>query len=322
MSANTIGTQAAVGNTYADPGIFYDRAFLERLVPQLLFEDLGDKRPLPKNAGTMIKWARVNKLTAVGTPPTAASYKLTENTTPTVTQMGTTQISAEPETYGQWAQVSAELKWKSINPIMEEMTAELADNAAAVYDSVIRTALSGNLTNQFAGGVASEALVADTSVMSPTELRKAVYALKKVNVPGFENGLYKGIIHPAQAMDLQADTGVGGFIDINKYSKPEAIMRGEIGQLYGVRLVVGNNLGQGTGLSDATYHAYVFGRKCFGISELAGHGLEMIRKEPGANDTSNPLNMFSTLGWKFIVAAKVLEASRGVQIYTGSAIVG
>ena len=46
----------------------------------------------------------------------------------------------------------------------------------------------------------------------------------------------------------------------------------------------------------------------------------MIRKEPGANDTSNPLNRFSTVGWTFIQASKVLEASRAVQIYSGSAV--
>ncbi len=43
-----------------------------------------------------------------------------------------------------------------------------------------------------------------------------------------------------------------------------------------------------------------------------------IEEEPGAQDTSNPLNMFSTMGWKFVLAAKVLEASRAVQIYHGS----
>ncbi len=45
--ANTIGTQASVGNTFADPGIYYDKRFLDRLTPQLYLKDCGDKRPLP-----------------------------------------------------------------------------------------------------------------------------------------------------------------------------------------------------------------------------------------------------------------------------------
>lgn len=318
MAANTIGISTAVGNTFSDTGIYYDKRWLERLVPQLYFEDCGDKRPLPKGAGTLVKFRRVNKLTNPGTPPTASSFLLTENTTPTVTQMGTTEVTVEPLTYGQWAQVSSELKWKSINPVMDEFADELADNAAAVYDSIIRTALSGNVTNQFAGGAANEAAVADASVLTAAEIRKAVYALRKAGVPGFEGNLYKGVIHPAGAFDLQGDTAAGAWIEANKYVKPENLMRGEIGQLYGVRFLVGQNVGSGTGATDETFHAYIFGRKSFGITELSGQGMEMIRKEPGPNDTSNPLNMFSTVGWKFVLAAKVLQASRAVQIFHGS----
>lgn len=318
MAANTIGISTAVGNTFTDTGIYYDKQWLERLVPQLHFEELGEKRPLPKNSGTLVKWRRVNKLTNPGTVPTVASFLLTENTTPTVTQMGTAEVTAEPKTYGQWAQVSSELKWKSINPVMEEFNAELADNAAAVYDAVIRSHLSGNFTNQFAGGAVNEAAVADASVLTPAELRKAVYTLRKAGVPGYESNLYKGLIHPASHFDLQSDTNTGAFIDVMKYSKPEAIMRGEVGQLYGVRFIVGQNVGGGTGATDETFHAYICGRKAFGITELAGQGMETIRKEPGANDTSNPLNMFSTLGWKFVMAAAVLQSSRAIQLYLGS----
>lgn len=318
MSANTIGTVASAGNTFTDPGIYYDTTWLERLKPQLVFEDLGDKRPLPKNSGTLIKWHRVDKITNPGTPPTASSYLLTENTTPTVTQMATTPVSVEPATYGQWVQVSSELKWKSINNVMTEFTGELADNAAAVYDSVVRTALSGNLTNQFANGAANEAAVADADVLTVGEIRRAVYKLRKAGVPGFEQNLYKGLVHPASAFDLRSDTNSGGWMDVHKYSQPDRIDRAEIGQLYGVRFNEGQNVGGGTGVTDETFHCYIFGRKAFGITELSGQGMEMIRKEPGPNDTSNPLNMFSTLGWKFVMAAKVLQASRAVQIYAGS----
>ena len=96
-------------------------------------------------------------------------------------------------------------------------------------------------------------------------------------------------------------------------------MRGEVGALYGTRFVVSTNAGSGTGATDETFHAYVFGRDAYAVSELSGQGMEMIRKEPGPQDTSNPLNMFSTVGWKFVLAAKVLQSVRAVQIYAGSA---
>jgi N4-gp56 family major capsid protein len=317
---NTIGINGTVGNTFTDTGIYYVKEWLERLKPQLRFEDLGEKRPLPKNSGTLMKFRRVVKLTAVGTAPTAASYKLTENTNPASTLLTTEEVTVEPVTYGQWAQVPSELKFKSINPIMTEFTAELADNGAAVADSVVRTSLSGNLTNQFVGQVAENAVTV-SNILTPAQLRQAVYTLRKKAVPGFEGDLYKGVLHPAAHFDLSSDTGTGGWIDINKYSKPETLMRGEVGQLYGIRFVVGQNVGTGSGSGTTTYHTYIFGRKAFGISELAGQGMQMILKEPGTQDTSNPLNMYSTVGWKFMMAAVVLDSARAVQIYSGSGAV-
>ena len=312
MAANTIGISSAAGNTFSDTGVYYDKRWLERLTPQLHFEDLGTKRPLPKNSGTLVKFHRLNKLSA-------ATTALTENTNPTVTQVGTTAVTVEPLTYGQYVQMSAELKWKAINPVADEISDELSDNAALSYDTIVRTALSGNLTNQFANGAANEAAVADADVLTVAEIRKAVYTLRKASVPGFENNMYKGLIHPAGAFDLQSATAAGSFIDIAKYTNSMPIMRGEIGSLYGVRFVVGNNAGSGTGATDETFHAYILGRDAFGITELSGEGMKMIRKEPGSSDTSNPLDMFSTVGWKFVMAAKVLQSSRGVQVYCGSA---
>lgn len=310
--ANTIGISTAVGNTFTDTGIYYDKRWLERLVPQLYFEDLGSKKPLPKNSGTLMKWRRLNKLTAVTTP-------LTENTNPAETNVATTEVTVEPLTYGQFVKTSKELQWKSINPVADEISDELSDNAALSYDTIVRAALSGNFTNQFAGDAVSEITVADASVLNAAEIRKAIYSLRKNNVPGFQANMYKAIIHPAGQFDLLSDTAAGSWLETSKYIKNDEILRGEIGALYGTRFVVSTNAGSGTGATDETFHAYIFGRDAYAVSELSGQGMEMIRKEPGPSDTSNPLNMFSTVGWKFVLAAKVLHNVRAVQIYHGSA---
>lgn len=315
--ANTIGISTSVGNTYADPGIYYDRRFLERLVPQLYLKEMGDKKPLPTKSGTMIKWHRLQKLNVATTP-------LNENTNPGEQNVATDVVSVEPLTYGAWVKVSAELNLKSINPIVEEILDELADQAAITYDRIAFNAIHGNFQNQYAGGAGNEISVADTSVMSPAELRKAVYSLRsatvnsvRVSVPGFEGNLYKAVIDPAQEFDLLSDTAVGSFVDISKYKRPEEILKGEIGQLYGTRIVTSTNLPTGTGATDETFRAFVFGRQAFGLTELSGQGVRTIRQPAGSNN--DPLEMFTTLGWKFMMAAKVLHSVRAVEIYTGSA---
>lgn len=317
--ANTIGTQAAVGNTYADPGIYYDKRFLERLTPQVYLKEMGDMKPLPQRAGTMVKWTRLAKLTPATTP-------LTENTNPAEATSATTQISAEPLTYGSWVKVSMELNLKSINPIVEEIMDEQSDQAALTYDTLLRTALHGNVTNQFAGGAVSEVTIADASVFNASEIRRAVFTLRDKSVPGFEGNLYKGVISPAQQYDLFSDSAVGSWLDINKYVQPTPLMNGEIGQIYGTRWVVSPNLGNpgspvtsftGTGATDETYRGFLFGRQAFGVTELAGHGVKTFREQGGGN--ADPLHMFTTLGWKFLLVGKVLDANRAIEIYTGSA---
>lgn len=307
--ANTIGTNASPGNTYADPGIYYDKRFLERLKPQLVLEQMGDKRPLPQKSGTLVKWHRLNKLSAATTP-------LTENTNPSETNVGTSVVSAEPLTYGAWTKVSTELNLKSINPIVEEIQDEQADQAALTREQIIFNVIHTNLTDQFAGGAASEATVADADVLNAAEIRKAVYTLRNADVPAFEKNMYKMAITPAQQFDLLSDTAVGSFIETSKHTSFDGIMKGEIGSIYGARIMVATSFPTGTGATDDTYRAFLVGRQCFGITELAGHGVKTFRYKDG--NTENPLMMYSTIGWKMIMTAVVLQAVRGVEIYSGS----
>lgn len=307
--ANTIGTNAVPGNTYTDPGRYYDKRFLDRLTPQLVLKQCGDMRPLPQSSGTLVKWHRLNKMAAASTP-------LTENVTPAATDAGTVEITVEPKTYGAWTQVSAELNLKSINPIVEEIHDEQADQAALTYDTVLFNAIHTNFTDQFGGGAANEGAVADSAVLSAAELRKAVYTLRQAKVPGFEGNMYKGVIDPASQFDLLSDSAAGSAIEASKYTTYDKVMKGEIGTLYGVRLMVTQNLPTGTGATDDTHRSFVFGRQAFGITELAQHGIKTFRYKDG--NTSNPLNMFSTLGWKFMMAAVAFDALRAVELYTGS----
>ncbi len=307
--ANTIGTQSVPGNTYTDPGIYYDKRFLDRLRPQLYFVAMGDKRPLPLHSGTMIKWHRLSKFAAAVTP-------LTENSSGSEQDAGTTEFSAEPLTYGKWVKVSSELNLKAINPVVEEILDELSDQAALSYDTLVRNTLHSTVTNQFAGGAVNEAAV--SAVMTAGELRKANFTLRNGKVLGFEANTYKAIIHAASEFDLISENATGSFIDLAKYTRPEKADNGEIGKLYGIRLVMSQNIGTGVGAgSVVTYRNFIFGKGCYGISELSGNGVKTIRQPAGS--VADPLEMFTTLGWKFMTAAKTLDATRGIEVYAASA---
>jgi N4-gp56 family major capsid protein len=319
MAVQSIGTAGSPGTAYStDPGRYYDRKFLERLQPQLHFMNMGDKRPLPKNSGTLIVWHRLQKQAAATTP-------LTEGANPSEGSIATDRVTAEPLEYGAFVKLSGKLNLEAVNPIVEEVTDELADQAALSYDSIVLAGIHANLTNQFANGAANEAAVADADVLNSTELRKAVFRLRnggvstssKVGVPGFEGNMYKGVITPAQWFDLASATDAGSFIEVHKYNNPAPLMNGELGQLWGVRLAITNNYTVGTGATDETYRAFIFGKGAYGVTELSGQGIKTIRQPAGGN--SDPLEMYTTVGWKFTMATAVLQAARGIEIYTGSA---
>ena len=289
--------------------IYYDRRLLDRLEADLYFDQFGDKKPMPKRSGNEIKWTRYTNFAANTSP-------LSEGVVPNGLTLASTQISAIPVQYGDYVAMSDFLITEAIDPVIEGAQDVLAYRAALSLDTIIRNTLDGAVTSQYAGGVASEALVATN--MTAAEIRKAVYSLKKENVRPI-GGEFQMIAHPAQIFDIQGDSAAGGWLDINKYTSATPMLKGEVGKLYGVRVVESSNIkvnaGAGSGGAD-TYHAFVFGKSCYGLVELAGHNLKMTMKQLGSSGVADPLDQIATVGYKFAHVTKVLDSVRGIQIYT------
>jgi len=305
LNPNTTGT-VGFPNAIA---IYYDKKLLERLEIELRFDQFADKKPMPKRMGNEIKWTRYTNFAANTTP-------LTEGTTPNGLTLQSVQISAIPLQYGDFVTLSDFLIAEAIDPVIEGAQDVLGYRAALSADTLTRDALDGNVTDQFANGVANEAAVATN--MAASEIRTGVKTLRIAGVPTI-GGEYQVIMHPAQSFDLQGDTAAGGWLDINKYTSATPMLRGEVGKLYGARIVespnVKVNAGAGSGGAD-TYHAYMFGKSAYGLVDLAGQNMKMYAKQLGSAGTEDPLDQRSTVGYKFSHIAKVLEAARAIQIYT------
>ena len=290
---------------------YYDKRLLDRLEADLYFDQFGDKKPMPKNSGKVIQWRRYTNL-AVNTTA------LTEGTVPDGVALASTAITATPLQYGDYVAMSDLLRLHAIDPVIEGAQDVLAYRAALSIDTITRNTLNGNLTDQFANGVAAEVNVAANMVAS--EIRKGRTALKAVNAREI-GGEFQMIIHPHQEFDIQGDTATGGWLDANKYTSATPMLKGEVGKIYGTRIVVSSNIlinaGAGAGAVD-TYHAYMFAKSCYGIVDLAGGNLKTYIKQLGQSGVSDPLDQLSTVGHKFMTVTKVLDATRGIQIYTAS----
>ena len=75
--------------------------------------------------------------------------------------------------------------------------------------------------------------------------------------------------------------------------------------------------GEGLGDGGALYCVLFFGKDAFGVVDPAGMGMEMIIK--ARSEVGGPLEQFSTVGYKFETAAKILYEERMVRVECGSA---
>jgi len=146
------------------------------------------------------------------------------------------------------------------------------------------------------------------------DIREAVQVLKEANAPMYDDGTYHAFIHPTAAAGLKRDSNWSGW---NQYqNSKETFYKGEIGQVEGVKFMESTNVTKvsfnGTSVFKACFTTIV-GKNAFGTVEVDG-GQHVYVKQPNSYDTSNPLNQWTTIGWKITCACRILESSRGVHI--------
>lgn len=304
MATQTIATLTQENKT------FYERTLLKRLVPNLLFAKYGQKRPIPTHEGGTINFRRFNSLS----PATTA---LTEGVTPAGSNLSISVVTATPEQYGDFVEISDKLDMVGIDPVLTETAQVLGEAAALTVDTLVRDVVSAGTNVQYANGKTSTATVAATDVMTSTEILKAVRTLKNANAKPMEGGFFIGIVDPDVSYDIQKDAL---WQDISKYSGGEAIMKGEIGKLGGVRFIETTNVKTGTGASGATVHfCMIIGRDAYGVVDIDGGSVpEMIVKPFGSGGTTDPLDQRATAGYKLFMTAVRLQELAMLRLECGA----
>ena len=290
---------------------FYDKVFLERAKLTLTYDVGADVKRIARNMGTTVKWNRMTPLAVATTP-------LTEGTTPSAVAMSTTAVTATAVQYGNWTQTSDLYELTSFDAGLKEEVDIMGQNAGETIDTLIRAELDGGGTAQIVNGLALTAVTA-TDIIDGVEIRKAVRALKVAKARYFSDSMFRAVIPVSVAADLRGDSE---WLDARRYVNTADILDGEIGQLHGVRFFETNNemvaADAGSGAVDV-YSTFIFGAHAYGIVDLAGqNGPRVIVKHPSSSDTSNPLDLYSTVGWKAHFVCKVLNSAWLIELKTAS----
>lgn len=300
--------------------VYYDKVFLERAKIELRHDFGAQVRNVPLNSGAVVRWSRF-------TPLALVSSALSEASNPAETSMTSTQVSATLAEYGAWTQVGSLFSMTQIDVGLKEHVEVHGQNAGESIDQLIRNELFSGATQQLPLGVtevSSTSGIKTSDTFTGAEIRRAVRTLKKNKAMRFESGLYRGIIGPDTAYDL---FGNSEWLDAHRYTTSDAIERGVVGKLHGVEFVESNNQystvsgGFSAAVNSVTtvFSNFIFGKNAYGVINLGSITTPKVYvKNPGPSDTSNPLDMYSTVGWKMPFAVKTLNSNWIINVKTGS----
>jgi N4-gp56 family major capsid protein len=275
---------------------YYDMTLIDEAQAELVHDQFGQKRSIPKNGGKKIEFRKFAAL------PKALTA-LTEGVTPDGKKLDVTAIEAEVAQYGDYIVQSDVLELTSIDNTIVEATKILGRQAGLTLDTITRNVLQSG-TNVFycpkgdGTKVASRSALDDTCKLNVATIKRVAAFLKKNNAPKID-GSYVAIVHPYAAHDLMADPE---WVDAHKYAQPENLYEGEIGKIAGVRFVETSE----AFVADGVYCTLIMGANAYGVTEVTGGGLQTIIKQKGSAGTADPLDQRSSIGWKAMKTAEIL----------------
>ncbi len=294
------------------PGMqtYYNRELLRTFEPELIHLQFADEHRMPMNSGLVMN---MRKLVPLETKTAA----LTEGEPGEGVLLAETEVSVELKQYGEYARCTDKLDLTHLDMNIMRKTKLFGDAGARSIDAVVREELATCPNVIFAGGKTSRAELTSEDKITSKELRKAVRVLKKAHAQTF-GGYYIAIVGPDALYDLQDDEA---FVKVSQYQNKEAIFTGEIGRLFGCRIVETTEakLFDGTGAEGADVASViVLGQYAYGVTSLKGAKPRVIVKPAGSAGTADPLDQISTIGWKMDgFGVKLLQPEYAVRIECG-----
>jgi len=299
----------------------YDFAYHSPIQPGQGSKTIRIFRPPPANVANIITLTE-------GQPPSTAPYKLVyEYVTRTLTQ------------YGSYGQISDVVDMTEFLNTADSLTTKFGEEAALWCDQLIRDACVNGTTEEptkftkrYAGTATDftslSALTGQQGRFSSDDLIDVCTELRLNKAKEFDDGCFIAVVSPEQERDLIEEQG-SAWTYASAFQKPEQVWKGEIGRLFGIRVLrTTNAMYQTSGGTEGTYvsggaviAALVFGKDAYAVPTLGGEDNPTNPKVYTITDpdSANPFGQFKTLVWKAFYAAMALSAWNGICLQTKSA---
>ena len=281
---------------------YYDKATLAWAEPELVHTFAAQQRPLPSKSSSRVKLRRYTKFST-------ATTALTEGVTPAAQPLSVTDLTLDVSQYGAVTIITDMVNYTVEDNVLNETAQLLGAQMGETVDEIVRDALASTLsaTNCSAGVNGS----------TPTELTyKDIQGVVKT-LKGNDAKMFTPMIGPVNKFasapvrdaywvmahtDLLDDLeAIDKFIPVANYASQTNVMPSEWGQVGNTRWLLSSKGYSSSG----TYSCFVVGRDAYGMSKLQEGISETIFKPYGHGD--DYLNQRSTMGWKTLFGARVLN---------------
>jgi N4-gp56 family major capsid protein len=307
MAYAPAGNMTSTGTIAHLATVYYQRRGLSQLKKRFRFLSATQPDELPLRNGVLIQWYRYG-LYGANTTPSA------EGTVGTSLPLTTSTVRATVQEYSDYVSLSKLLVETAIDPIASNAAEQLGYRAGLSVDTITRIEFDS---------VASTATDFTTlgAYATVNDIRKAVAVLKGADVrPMDSDDNFLVICHPYVTFDIMSDNTAGGFIDITKYGAPERNFTGEVGKVYGARIVESTNVGTSGTAPNVLYMAYVVGQGAVGAVNLQGAGPSNVSDpekqsfrintfSSGPNPADPEGKIGSYCSYRFVFATKILDTS-------------
>ena len=313
----------------AEYRIYFQKKLLEHQIDTLQLYDLAYSATIPQGQGSKtIRMFRppianvANVLTLVeGTPPSTAPYKLIYE-----------YITRTMQQYGGYAQVSDIIDETEFLTTGESLMTKFGEEAALWCDTLARDAcINGSaeeptkFTRRYAGTATDfttlNALTGQQGRFSTDDLIDVVTEMRLNKAKEFDDGYFVAVVSPEQERDLVEEQG-SAWTYASAFQKPDQIWKGEVGQLFGIKVVRTTNSSyqntEGTNVAGGkVIGALVVGKDAFAVPALEGENAVKPRVMTiNTPDSANPFNQFITYSWKAFYNAVCLSTWNGVVLQT------
>ena len=297
------------------------RELLKRAFPELVIERFGQVKALAKGETRTITFRRYEKLgLTVSTP-------LTEGVTPAAQRMTHTDVTANLVQYGGLITLSDQITDHHEDPVLQEATRILAQQAAETLETARFYAIRGGTNVVYANGTARTDV---NTVVTKAGIRSVIKTLQRQDAKkitslvkstvDFETTsilpAYWGMVHPDVESDIR---DISGFIDAKDYGTQPS-MENEIGSVEKVRFVTSTLLtpfadGGGTAGSMETtsgtkadvYPILIVARDSYAIVPFKGMGAVTPMVVNAKPSDSDPMAQRSHVSWKASHVAVILN---------------